>query len=244
MSFVSAMMGVVQQQTAPTGGGVGEITHIGGSTNGVANNIADLVLTLPTHAANDIAVVTAFSDNSEIITHTGPTGYTQVFDDDITLAGGRRRRASMWYKRLTSGAESDPIVGASKAEARSAAVDVLRGVSTSTALDVTYDEGFHREVGNENDLPTCKPITTVSANAAVFLFHGQTATAVTAIGVPLTPSGIIAGQSVLGANRNLFTAILEDAEAAGPKIPSAWTHAGGGTTGDYAVYTIAFKAQV
>ena len=123
------MMAAAQQQGA--GGGLIELL---GESVGYDSLGADIVLSLPTVTAGDVAFVYGYSTHNFGRPTFGVTGYTQSFHEKN---GGNDDRSHAGFWKVLTGAESDVTCTFSFAVKWGASVHVFRGVDNTTPLDVT-----------------------------------------------------------------------------------------------------------
>ena len=104
-----------------------------GSDSGDTTGGTDITLTLPTHQADDVAIIWHYSDQ-DTGTHavTGET-YTELFDGLSSL--GRDMHVSVWGRRFPDGSETNPTVTLSNTEEHSASVHVFRNVHPDIGLE-------------------------------------------------------------------------------------------------------------
>ena len=218
--------------------GVARITYVGGDLVD-SNSGTDLALTLPSHQADDFAIIFCIGDEISGIgtwSITVASGWTELFSFNHTA--GRDRDVACFYKKLTSGSETNPTATYSVTEQISASVSVFRNVDTDTPFDVAEQVS---EIVNTS-LPTNPAITTVNDNAAIVLWHGISGDDITVAGAP---TGYVLGESLTnnaGLNRGQFVAYLLDSGATGTKTPGAWTHTASPTNiDDSSMATIALR---
>jgi hypothetical protein len=223
---------------AAAGGG---ITYVGGDTDEQGGNSADLDFILPTHATDDLAMIFISADghNNNWQTFTcSTTGWTKHRQDDSTTS--RHITSAIFYKKLTSAADTDPSVQISGSQEHGGALMVFRGVDTTTPFDLTeaYTEG------QNNATPTNDPITTVNDGCCLLLVHTSSEWAIDTAGLPTTPSGMTLGPNLIGDayyTRQIVTAYKEDVGVAATYTPTAWTHTTDSSTVEYHTYTIALR---
>lgn len=122
--------------------------------------------TLPAHAADDIAImICAQADN---VVCTLPAGWTIV---DPTNNNGVNNERLFWaWKRLTSGAESDPTITHTAGDSIIARISTYRGVRTSGD---PYDvKSVNASVGASATV-TATAITPGNANSMIVFCGGQ-----------------------------------------------------------------------
>lgn len=213
-----------------------------GSDSGQVNGGTNISLTLPSHQSDDVGIIFCVADETGTVPDwsvTVATGWTRLRQDNPTT--GRDRVCAIFYKRFTSGSETNPTATCSISEEISASVHVFRDVDTVDLFDVAEEYNF----GQNDTTPINPPISTATDNACLVLFHAATHDDITVAGLPATPSGLALGETVLGGtndHRHQFTSYLTDAGSAGTTTPTAWTHTSSPTgTAEWTVYTLALR---
>ncbi len=221
------------QAPAPAAG----ITFVG-SDRGVGDAGINIPLTLPAHAADDFGIVFAGGDGGVTgFSITAASGWTELFDaQEVT---GRNRRSAVFYKKLTSGSETDPVLTSANNDQISASVHVFRGVDTVTPFDVSEAADHGQNSFNFNT----PAITTVSDNCAILALGAQTHNNVTAWGAP---TGYTLGENIAAADlsRNHYNqavAYLLDAGSAGANGNISWNNTGAGGLADWTAVTLALR---
>lgn len=217
------------------------VTFVGSDSAQQGSNTTSITLTLPTHQADDFAVAYGRADEAGTVPvlDISTAGWTLLHNANPTT--GRDRVEYVWYRRFTSGSETNPTMTISIAQEHSCSVHVFRNVDTVQPFDALFQFS-----SNQNDTTPVNPaITTVTDNAAIVLLHGATHDDISVAGVPTTPSGLTLGETILGGtndHRGQITAYLLDAGTAGTVTPTAWTHTSSPTgTAEWSVYTIALR---
>ena len=242
------MPGVFNQQE--TYSSVGAITFVGGDMDREASNTNDLTFVLPTHQADDFAIVTVgsqFTDNATISTNA--TGWAQRGSTRDNGGQASKQLSAIFYKKLTSSSESNPSFQWSAADYHTGQLTVWRGVDTTTPFDTT--ETYSRTINEGNS--THPAITTTTDNCALILWDLATHDDIEVIGLPTTPSGLVgldaSDQSIGGPTnvndwRQSVTCYKENVGSAGTYTPSVWTHTVQSTNVmEHMLYTIALRAQ-
>jgi hypothetical protein len=218
------------------------ITFVGSDVGQQGANTTAITLTLPSHQADDVAIVFCNADESGTVpswSETASSGWEKLREDNPTI--GRDRVTAVFAKRLTSGSETNPAFNVSVAQEHSASVHVFRGVDT---IDM-FDAVMRFDAGQNDTTPINPPITSISDNAAIILFHAATHDDISVAGVPTTPSGLSLGETVLGSttdHRHQFTAYDVDVGNAATFTPTAWTHTSSPTTtAEWTVYTLLLR---
>ncbi len=218
------------------------ITFVGSNSGQEAANTTGITLTLPTHAADDFGIIYARADESgtvPVLSIGSATGWTLLRNDNPI--DGRDRVEYGWYKKFTSGSETNPVVNIDTAQEHSASVHVFRGVDTTTPFDVAEQVNS----GSNDTTPVNPAITPVTANGCLILFHGATHDDISVAGVPTTPSGITLGETILGGtndHRGQITGYKLDYGSAATITPTAWTHTSSPTnTAEWTVITIVLR---
>ncbi len=216
------------------------ITYVGGDYRRSFGGDADpLTMVLPTHAADDFAILVAKSDASgHILALTVATGWTEIPASPWDDTSGLSRTTAAWYKKFTSSSETAPVITTDTSDQHAALVEIFRGVDTGTPFDATEVHADAADVA----LPDQPDITTVTANACIFIYHNFNDDDHTVMGAP---SGYTLGESqVSGGNlgEGSAAAHLLDAGAAGLKEPGVWTHTASPTNeSDYTCLTFALR---
>lgn len=222
------------------------ITYVGGASDTEVNsNTNNMTLTLPGGATeDDLALVWASADDTStvVLALSGVTGYAAPggVTNPNRQTTGLDRVTYFWYKVLGA-SESNITVTTDTAEERVCGLMVFRGVDTATPFDVNV-------TGNapaNDDTPTNAAITPTNDNGALVLFAYQTHNNINTVGVPTTPTGLIAGPSEIGSNhKQIVTAYKLDYGTAATITPTAWTHNvdAPGNEGESITYTIALRA--
>ena len=216
--------------TSPEGGG-GMITTIG-SVSGVASNPASRNIDFSgiAYQAGDVAILNISCDALEA-SHAfnfSETGWEQHFDVTVDATTARTMQI-LQYKKVLSASEPVTVITNTQTGAANEqwafVAEVKRGVDPVNTLDVAYDAS-HLVQGIDNSRPTNASITTVTPNAEVNFLHGwQMATEISAIVLPASPVGLVAGTpQLLNSNVRFAHATLQDAGPAGLVTPSEWTH--------------------
>lgn len=220
------------------------ITFVGSDKGDNGANTVALTMNLPTHQADDFAVIIAYNDNQDTVATwsiTGASGYTKHREDQHT--GGRDRNVAIFYKKLTSSSETDPVAQISAAAFHSASLYVFRGVDTTTPFDVTETA----DDGTNDTTPVNPAITPVTDNGALLLWHGATHDDISVAGLPTTPSGLTLGETILGSandHRGQIGAYKLDYGSAATITPTAWTHTSSPTgVAEWSVFSIALRPQ-
>ncbi len=207
-----------------------------GSDQDRATGTTSITLNLPTHAADDYAViVTSHVDDTNVAT-ISTTGWTKVREDLWTA--GVDGVMALFTKRLTSASETDPQIDFDVGGEHSAVLMVFSGVDTTTAFDVTevYNNGL------DNGNPTNSAITPTTDNGALLLFAKITQANITAWGAPATPSGTTLAESQVGVSgSNIGAAYLENYGTAATITPSAWQNTGPTGVEEWGVYTVTLR---
>ena len=233
------MVAPILEQQATSGGGGGGISYVGGSIDYVANGVGtDLSPALPTHQADDFAVVMIYSDDaasgtSNLADFTTPSGWTEEADWDRTSA--RVLGGTLYSRRLTSSSETDPAFAVSNGNNRSRAawVAVFRGVDTTTALDAAVVIGD----GANDDTPSNGAITTVTDGAVVIC--GMALSHLDA-NAWTPPSGYALGPERIGSYSNLAMSWREVATA-GAETPGPWDSGATAGRADHIYATVALR---
>ena len=216
------------------------VTFVGSDADQEGDNTNSITSTLPAHQADDFCLAYGRADEAGTVPvlaiSTG--GWTLL--DNRNPTTGRDRVEYVWYRRFTSGSETDPVMTIDFAEGHSFSTHVFRGVDTVQAFD-SKNIFFFVDASN-NSLPTNPPIDTLTANACVLLYHGATHDDISVAGAP---TGYTIGSNIIGStndHRGQCTAYDLDVGALGTETPGVWTHtASPTTTAEYSVYTIALR---
>lgn len=218
------------------------ITFVGSDSGQTGANTTGITLSLPTHTTDDVGVIYGRCDESgtvAVLSIGTATGWTLL--TNVNPTQGRDRVEYIWYKRFTSGFETNPVMNTSISQEKSASVHVFRGVDTVTMFDTTFTSNH-----NQNDsTPINAAITTLTDNACLLLYHGSTHDDVTTAGAPATPSGMTIGETVLGAandHRGQVCAYKLNVGVAATYTPTAWTHTvSAAAVAEYSTFTIALR---
>jgi hypothetical protein len=214
------------------------ITYIGGAIDVINNwGTADLSVAVPgTYAADDFAFAFLGADENSSTVSFDTTGWT--LEEQGSTASGRDRTWGLWYRRLTSGSETDVTVSNSGASEEGAlSVVVFRGVDTTTALDTAI-------VGatlNDNDVNVAfDSITTATDAAAIVLFRHYTHDGVSAFGSPPTGYTFAITDNSQGMANMSVTYDL-DVGTAGSKSPGSPSHTQGNSNSDQTSFVAALR---
>lgn len=213
------------------------ITFVGSDIGDESVSATAITLTQPTHQTDDFGILIANLFGLETIDVT-TTGWTELRYDIATQ--GVDRNTAIWYKKYTSSSEANPVMTVTTGtnNQRAISLHVFRGVDTTTPFDAT--EQFLDVLATAN--PTNTAITTVTNNACLILFQHLSGNALTAIGLPTTPSGLVQGEFQLaGTWRYHSVAYKLDVGTAGTITPSAWTNTVSSDTYESSCYTIALR---
>jgi len=126
----------------------------------VAATSGDVTVTLPAHATNDIILVLAWiRSNTETVTISGYTAMTGTPFDRSTI-----ERYWLFWKRATSGAESNPLVDTDGTTANIYAMAAIYRGATTTGdpWEVTGTAST-----GTTEPASCSGITTLTANSLV-----------------------------------------------------------------------------
>lgn len=206
------------------------ITIVGTPQTGTAVFGADLTLTFDvTPSQNDIVVVFGGSSRFRTPDPTAPgTGYTQIALNTTTTFMGA------WYKRMGASPDSSVLCqgSANANDTTGYGCYVLRGIDTTTALDVTATTAGLTTSTNPN--PAL--ITSVTDDAMICVFAGSEVNDAT----PGTVSGY--SNQITATNSGVFNWTIAGATliktTAGAENPPAWSSWGNGAW--YAI-TAAFR---
>jgi len=245
MSFDMFVRSVLMK-TGATGGGGGSITYVGGDVvddSNPATSSIDLTPTLPTHAADDFAILFFYRKESSVEPAiTTPSGWTKL-DENFTES---THKTATFYRKLTSSSETNPTVtstGDTGANGKClVSVVVFRGVDTSTPFDVTYSNASHFLGGALTDdsatfapLPT---ITTTTNNCAIYVVQGSTGSAWDS---QSPPSGYTETWQYDLSNLGGQDAYILDAGTAGSNAPEFQNVSDGGVGIQYGGYIFALR---
>ena len=214
------------------------ITNVG-AASGNSQTTGDITLTLPTHQADDFAVlvVNEVEGGNPKPSHSinTATGWTKHRTDNGIA--GTDRQTTIFYKKFTSSSETDPAVASSKEGNRCCFVRVFRGVDTTTAFDVT--ETF-ADTQDDYDAPA-PAITPTTANGALLLVWNAAGGGIDSHGAPSTPSSMVGGESSFADSINQFDAYLLDYGSAATITPGVWGNSTSGGGPDSSNYSIALR---
>ena len=216
-----------------------------GSDSGHGSGVTTIALTLPTHSTDDVGLIFCKADEQGTVgafSVTVASGWTQLVE--LNHTGGRDRVTAIFYKRFTSGSETNPTATFSISEQISASVHVFSGVDTTTMFDMV-SPFYTQSNGTNVTAPTLQAfpsITTQTDNAAVVCFHGSSHDDIVN---PVASSGYTIGEIVATAStdhRTQFTQYDLDVGTSGTISPGTATHDGGrGTQGDWTHYSVALR---
>jgi len=218
------------------------ITFVGSDIE-QSNNGSNLTLTIPSHATNDFGIIFGYADEdgggTAVQAVTTATGWTTLTNTLDTV--GRGIGTYLFYKKFTSASETNPVMTNDLTEEWSTSLHVFRGVDRTTP----FDASFVHDAGTNDTTPNCAAITTVTANAAVVLYHASTHNDITVSGIPATPSGLTEGGVILPVDwpfSGQFCAHKVDVGAAATITPTDWTHTSDPTNvAEWVVYTLALR---
>lgn len=212
-------------------------------TDKLTSESGNLVMTLPSHQADDFAVIFAHEND----TGTDPdlsiavaTGWTEHRTDNAIP--GSDRQTSVFYKKLTSGSETNPEVASTIEGDRLAILGVFRGVDTATPFDATELFDDSEGGGSSVESPTNPAITTNTDQAWVLLMASASQANGLTIGAPTGYSviGIIdAADGAANDSRGGF--VYKEVSPQGTETPGAWNNSGATSTPDWSEYTYALK---
>lgn len=209
----------------------------------VGVSTANLTVTYPTVSAGDIGIATTMSSTDD--THSlDDAGYERI----VTFAGlaGSNRYTGVWIKTLT-GSEVDLTMSVTNAVQHSICLHVFRSSVVADTWNYTLGSGDPQE-GENSINPTNNAITTAEDNALLFLHLALSGADCDTVGVPSTPTGLVAGSSVITDSspwRQQVNAYKVDAGTAGTVTPSAWQNTGEASpTVDWTTVTLAFDPMV
>jgi hypothetical protein len=217
----------------------GLVTFVGSDAGNNATG-ADISLTLPSHQTDDFGLMFCGANNAQsgVWSVTVATGWTQLAQ--IIESPANERRTAVFYKKFTSGSETDPTASFSAVEQVGASVHVFRNVDTADPWGSASP--FYSVIhGLDDSAPPNASITTDTDNSAIVVFHAGSTDEITAGGAP---TGYTLSQASLGRHRNNITAYLLNSGLSGVKSPGDWTNSSTANTSDYSCYTIALKPQV
>lgn len=220
------------------------ITFVGSDSAEAGSGTADMTLTLPSHQADDFAIAYGRSDDDVPVLAISTAGWTEL--DQRSPTSDRDRSEAVFFRRFTSGSETNPTMTIDTSQEHSFSVHVFRGVDTTTAFDATPN--FQFTEGTNDTTPTNPAITSATDDACLILLHGATHDDISVAGAPSTPAGMTIGETVLGTandHRGQITAYLLDAGTAGTITPTAWTHTSNPTSvSDFSLYSLLLRAAV
>lgn len=171
MSLLLARAVLGQQAPASAGG----ITFVGSDQAGDdSDNTSTLSMSGFSVLTNDFGLLFYYSDGAgssgvyaEVDT---PSGWNLHPSFPQANTGGRDRKIWLFWQRFSSGGTAAPSLAVNNAQsrARGANMQVFRGVSTSTAFDVTPEYAF----GSNDDTPSSPAVNPVTDGVALASFVG------------------------------------------------------------------------
>ncbi len=210
-----------------------------GSDSGDVNGGTTVNLTLPSHQTDDVGIIVMYNDQ-DVYTHSvgTATGWTKIAEN--LTSTGRDMHTSVWWKRFTSGSETNPVATVSTGEQFSASVHVYRGVDT--VLDPVVQYNFD---DNLQDTPTGEQntgsVSTQFANACIqqtlCMSHDDVVTR-------NTPTGFTDGEGIWGSAkdyRQQTTAYDLNVGTAGSKNWTNFTHDLNNQVCEYHMYMIVLE---
>jgi len=210
-----------------------------GSDSVGADSGGSVGLVLPPHSADHLGLIFTFGDETGSWSISGATGWTKLVE--YTTSSGATHTTALFYKKFTSGSESDPTANYDQSTQQiSASVHVFSGVDPTDPWGSSSPFYSRAEVQNDVNPPN-QSILTDQDNSAIVVFHGATHNEISSAGAP---SGYTLGEALLGVYRNNITAYLLDSGTAGSKQPGDWTHSGAFVYQDNTVWTIALNPYV
>jgi hypothetical protein len=208
-----------------------------GATSFGTSVTADLsTLSAGTLQAGDLmlAAVTA-SNNTPDWSEITAGGWTRSF---LYQNGTLNMSHALFYKVAVSGAETDPVfwTGGSSHEL-GLVISVIRNFDPAIYdITHTWTAGNHLQAGTSDRTPPNQPITTVTDNALVMVYHYARGQNYVAGG---SPSGYTAFGNNTGTHRNIFAAYRNSLDV-GVESPGDWTHSVGDID-NWAVWTVALR---
>jgi len=222
--------------TASVAAVASDITYVGSVTGTAAN--ADFTLTFPEIAENDIVVVgVVWSDTADVTPGVNTAGYTEVAE--LYANDNYDCNLSVSYKRM--GASPDAAVSIDGnhgiGEGTAAVAYILRGVDTTTALDVAVTTA----TGTDTAIPDPPSITPLSSGAFLVIVGGSTG--VTLDNAVTPPSGFTNGvQAVIADSLDASVVMASKTAAGGAEDPGVWTDWGtDATSSSWCAVTMALR---
>ena len=214
------------------------ISYISGSSN-YTNTAGDqITVTAPASIQDDDLLIYCLTAEGAPLfaAWAAPAGWTEIdSNNEIT---GRDQSHAIGYRVASSesGDYSFELQGTTSGEDRAASVIVLRGIDTSTPLDVSYLEANHYSFYENDFTPTNDPITTSTDGAWVILTALVTTTTLTAA----APSGytLRIDESNGALNHQVAT---KDIATATTETPAAWGYTGGVGNEESSTFTLAIR---
>jgi hypothetical protein len=167
-----------------------------------------------------------------------PADHTWI-DASIVTAGGTAMELAASYKiRGATAGDALSFAYSGSAGANRVSCYTLRGIDTTTPLDVTFAEGSHYAQATNDPVAACAAVTTVTDGAWVMLLQTVSLSNISAAAAPTNYT--LRFNEVGTSNRQAATATREIA-AAGTETPGTWGHTGGGGTDDARCLTLAIR---
>ncbi len=193
--------------------------------------------TEPTGAAENDIIIAVASIGAEDGTWTDPADFTEI---DNQVSSNATNHTYIGFKRRGSDAGNGYAFSYSGTGANiRVTVYALRGVDTTTALDVTYVSGSHFEEFNNDQVSIDVNITTVTANAAVVILQTMRFSSGATFGASSGYTGDFTAQGS-GPQQPFEFQIIA---SAGAEDPGDWTHTGTNSGDDPLQFILAFKEQ-
>ena len=202
-------------------------------------------LTVSKHGSlteGDLMLASAiYSNNSDVATWVAPSGWIRV--DLLQSTTGRDMDTAIFWRVATASepASWDFVSGATASSNMSVMIDVFRNTDPNNTFDVTYIKAQHTEIGNDNSLPTNKPIDVNRDRSLVYLVHIATHDDITVAGAP---SGYIIGGDIVGIDKDHRQQVSAYKNNVGPgtETPGVWTHTASPTNiAEYHVWTLSIS---
>jgi len=194
------------------------------------------VVTMPTHAAGDVCIISAYKDQDTGDWSTASTGWVLLSSN--RASSGRDRSTAIFYK-VVGASEADPTIDYSSANSEEVSwtAQVFRtSTGTISTSNVIGDFSYGSDQNIQNPTPTS--ITTSKSGQCLAIFQMQTHDDCTAAGAPI---GFTLSETIIGGtkdNRQQLTAYDLDAGAAGLKTFTAWTSTWNASVSEYSIYTV------
>ena len=218
------------------------ISYISSSV-GWAASTPDITVTAPASIQDDDLLLAFYSNSYQSGVDDGTpvtlSGFTKI--NDVFAGSGTDITAACFWKIASSETGnydmSADVVGGGT-QRTTGAIIVLRGVDTTTPLDVAFVEANHWDKAINSATPTPKPITTDTDNAWVVLWGCTLFSHVSACN-PVSGYDERVEQVVNNGNVEICTKLIPTASTT--ETPGAFPHTDIDSSNETGMYTLAIK---